>query len=153
MMTERLRAGGGLATALSEEQLATIAPLATERTYDQGEYLFRQDGRTGSFFLIEHGRAAIELASPGRPPIVLQTLSRGDLVGLSWWFPESVWKWDARAVTDLASFEFNSDAVRAVCADDIVLREAFAEYIASEFAARLHRARLQLMDLYGAPGS
>ena len=153
MINERLRSGGGLATALTEDQLATIVPLAEERSFAQGEYLFRQDARAGEFFLIEHGRAAIELAPPARPAIVLQTLSRGDLVGLSWWFPGSVWKWDARAVTDVATFEFDGDAVRAVCADDIVLREAFAEFIASELAVRLHRARLQLMDMYGAPGS
>lgn len=153
MITERLRAGGGLATALTEEQLDTIVGLAVERAFAQGEYLFRQDNRAGEFFIIEHGRAAIELAPPGRPPIVLQTLGRGDLVGLSWWFPGTVWKWDARAVTDVASFEFDADAVRAVCAADIVLREAFVEYIASEFAVRLYRARLQLLDLYGSPAS
>ncbi len=153
MITERLRAGGGLATALTEEQLEAIVPLAKERAFAQGEYLFRHDGRAGEFFVIEHGRAAIELAPPAQPAIVLQTLGRGDLVGLSWWFPGSVWKWDARAVTDVASFGFDADAVRSACAADIVLRDAFAEFIAAEFAIRLHRARLQLMDMYGAPGA
>lgn len=153
MIAERLRAGGGLATALTEDQLAVIVDLAEERAFTQGEYLFRQDTRAGEFFVIEHGRASIELAPPARPPIVLQTLSRGDLVGLSWWFPGSVWKWDARAVTDVATFAFDADAVRAACARDIVLRQAFAEFIASEFAVRLHRARLQLLDMYGVPES
>jgi CRP-like cAMP-binding protein len=59
------------------------------------------------------GRIGLELTSPGKEPIVIQTLGAGDLVGVSWLFPPHRWNWRARAIVDSELVAFDATIIRA----------------------------------------
>ena len=44
--------------------------------FHAGQYLFREGEAANEFFLIRHGQVALEIAAPGRAPIVFATLGR-----------------------------------------------------------------------------
>ncbi len=74
---------GGLAT----DELGLLAAQASNRRFGAGQTMFNEDARADVFYILEQGTVGLELSSPGRPDITIQTLGAGDLVGISWLFP------------------------------------------------------------------
>jgi CRP/FNR family cyclic AMP-dependent transcriptional regulator len=145
---ESVRWQSKLLGALSEEGLAFFESLAGPVSLTQGEVLFAEDGPADTFYLISAGKIGLEITSPGKEPIVIQTLAPGDLVGLSWFFPPYRWNWRARAIVDSELVAFDAVAVRNRCERDLDLAVVVLRILAEETAVRLHRARIQLLDLY-----
>jgi CRP-like cAMP-binding protein len=114
-----------------------------------GDVLFEEAADAETFYVIDQGKVGLELTSPGRPPIVIQTLGDGDLVGISWLFPPQRWNWRAKALTDTTATSFDAAAVRLACDRDSALARQVLEVIAREAVGRLQSTRLQLLDLYG----
>ena len=66
--------------------------------FNAGQYLFHEGEPATEFFLIRHGKVALEIAAPGqRRHRLSQTVGEGDIVGLSWLVPPYRWQFDARA--------------------------------------------------------
>ena len=57
--------------------------------------------RPTRFYVIRHGRVAIEVADPPTGPRVIDTVGDGDVVGWSWLVPPYRWIFDARATDDV----------------------------------------------------
>ncbi len=113
-----------------------------------GQVLFEEGAGADSFFVISEGRIALEVRGAGREATVIQTLGRGELVGLSWFFTPSRWMWRARALVDSALVAFDAVSVRDRCSSEPALELHLLRILARETAARLHQTRLQLLDLY-----
>jgi CRP/FNR family transcriptional regulator, cyclic AMP receptor protein len=137
----------------TDPQLDLIAGCATNARFDDDTYILREGDPADHFWLITHGRAALEVFVPGRGPLVLQTLGAGEVVGWSWLFPPHRWRYDGRAV----------DLVRAIAIDGRCLREkAEADHdlgyeLMRRFAAvvidLLTATRLQLVDSHAHAGT
>ncbi len=129
--------------------LTTIAHGASERTYETGEFLVREGEPATEFFLVQHGKVAVEMATPERPRLTLQTVGPGEVLGWSWFTPPRRWSLDARALK----------TTRALVVDAAVLRRAldarpdagyrFLARLLPVIAERLENARLQLLDIHG----
>ena len=54
---------------MAPEYCDLIGGCARNVRFDKGEYLFREGGPADAFFLIRHGRVALEIVAPGRGPM------------------------------------------------------------------------------------
>ncbi|MGW7517728.1 cyclic nucleotide-binding domain-containing protein [Streptomyces sp. NPDC054796] len=141
--------------------LATLPPghgdrlmaLAHEVHFPVGTRLFHEGGRADRFWFVRSGTVALDVRVPGRGPAVVEILRHGELLGWSWLFTPHEWHLGAVATTEVHAYEFDADAVRALCDEDPVLGRAVAVFVAETVARRLKAARVRLLDLYGPHGS
>ena len=139
-----------LLSGLSGAELEFLESVSQEVHFGSGDVLFEEDGVADTFYVILEGKVGLEMTSPGKRPIVIQTLGDGDLVGVSWLLPPHRWNWRARAVTDTAAIAFDAAKVRAQSEIDRELAHRLLGMVAEEAITRLHNTRVQLLDLYGA---
>ena len=128
---------------------ALIAGCGKNVRFDAGQFLAKTDDPANEFFAIRHGRMSIELHSPERGPLILQTIEAGDIVGWSWLFPPHHWKFDVRAVEQVRAISFDGECLRGKCERDPAMGYDFMKRFARVFMERLEATRLQLLDLYG----
>lgn len=139
------RVFAGLDAAQSE----IIAGCARNHRFDAGKYLFHAGGSADEFFLIRHGKVALEVTSPGQAPIVFTTLGEGDICGASWLVPPYRWTFDARAVTLTRAVGMDAKCLRDKCEADHDLGYEMMKRFLPVFVQRLHATRLQILDVYG----
>jgi CRP/FNR family transcriptional regulator, cyclic AMP receptor protein len=128
----------------------TIAGCGRLRAFDAGAMLLQSGATAEEFHVIREGSVAIEITAPGRPPLVIETLGPGELVGASWLFPPYQWTFDARARTATRTLGFDATCLRRKCDTDPTLGYTLMRRFAATFHHRLQAARLQLLDLYGS---
>ncbi len=132
---------------LSPEHLALVAGCASNVRFEAGEFLFHEGEEADEFYLIRHGRVALEIHTPDRGPIVLQTLTEGDVLGWSWLVPPYGWRFDARAVDLVRAIALDGKCLRAKCDRDHDLGYDLMQRIATIMEQRLQATRLQLLEM------
>jgi CRP/FNR family cyclic AMP-dependent transcriptional regulator len=137
-------------SGLGEERLALIVGCASNVRFKEGEYLFREGDESESFYLIREGRLALELVSPQKGRVTIETIGAGEVVGWSWLLPPYRWRSDARAATPVRAIALDGVCLRGKCEEDPQFGYEIMKRFASVMEQRLIDARLQLMDLYGA---
>jgi CRP/FNR family transcriptional regulator, cyclic AMP receptor protein len=88
---------------------------------------------------------------PGHGPVIIETLSRGDVIGWSWLFPPYQWLLGAVTMQPTQAFELNGRAVRRMCAADPVLGHELTRRFIAVVVRRLQATRVRLLDIYGHP--
>ena len=113
-LLERHRFFGGL----RQEHLALLTGCASNRSFRDGEYLFRQSDPAQEFYLVRHGRVSIEVADPEQGRLALQTVGVHDVVGWTWIVPPFVHRFDARAVGLTRVIALNGECLRGKLEED-----------------------------------
>lgn len=103
------------------------------------------------FWLLRAGRVALDLATPGRGDVVIETLGPGSVLGWSWLFPPRQWQFGAVAVEPVRAIEFNASGVRHLMADDPALGYELNRRFMAVMLDRLQSTRTRLLDLYAYP--
>lgn len=132
-----------------EDQIALVAGCARNHRFDAGQYLFREGDAADEFFLIRHGKVALEIAAPGQPPIVMSTLGEGEIVGASWLLPPYRWNFDARATELVRALGIDAACLRGKCEADHHLGYEMMKRFAPILVKRLQATRLQILNVYG----
>ncbi|MFI8913861.1 cyclic nucleotide-binding domain-containing protein [Streptomyces sp. NPDC053513] len=101
--------------------------------------IFRERQHADRFWIIESGRVALDRRLPGHSTALIETLVPGDLLGCSWLSPPHHWRYDATATTEVHALEFDGQAVRELCAQDVSIGEAVSATVAAARARRLLR--------------
>jgi len=127
-----------------------IAGCGKNVRFEAGQFMARTGDPANQFFAIRHGRVSIELHSPERGPLILQTIEAGDIVGWSWLFPPYRWTFDLRATEQVRAIGFDGECLRGKCERDPTMGFDFMKRFAEVFMRRLEAARLQLLDIYGS---
>lgn len=148
MNLDAMRVKSALLRALSNTEVDLFESAASRLRVSAGEVLFEEDGAANAFYIVVEGRIGLELTSPGKDPMVIQTLGSGDLVGVSWLFPPHRWNWRARAMIDSELVAFDADVIRSEMERNRDLALEVLGVVAGDVADRLHRTRVQLLDLY-----
>jgi CRP-like cAMP-binding protein len=143
-----LRERSKLLRSLTATEAELFASAATELHVPAGELVFEEGGPADAFYIVVEGNVGLVLTSPGREPIVIQTLGRGDLLGLSWLFPPYRWNWTAQSAVDTDLVVFDANVIRSELEKNRDLTLEVLTVVASEVVDRLHRTRIQLLDLY-----
>jgi CRP/FNR family transcriptional regulator, cyclic AMP receptor protein len=149
---EELIADSPVFAGLAPEQLQTVAGCAVNTRLEAGATLLREGEHADTFFLIRSGTVALEVHAPGRGPLLIQTLTDGDVVGWSWLFPPYRWAMDARASGPCALIAFDGACLRGKCDRDHDLGYMLVQRFAASIIDRLQATRLQLLDVYGSAG-
>ena len=63
--------------------LKLVVGCAKNVRFDAGQYLFHESEAADQFYLVRHGRLALQITSPGRGALTFQTLGEGEIVGIS----------------------------------------------------------------------
>lgn len=134
---------------LAPEHSKLIVGCARNHRFDEGGYLFREGEPANEFFLIRHGKVALEIVAPGQAPIVFATLGEGEIVGASWLVPPYRWTFDARAVELVRAIGIDAACLRAKCEADHHLGYEMMKRFLPVFVKRLHATQLQILDVYG----
>ena len=137
---------------LAAGHVALIAGTATGVSVSAGFRFFTEGAPAAQFWLISGGHVALDLQVPGHPPLIVETLGKGDVIGLSWLSPARRWEFGAVAVHDTTAFELDAAAVSALCDREPALGLQFTRRLLAVAASRLQATRIRLLDLYAAPG-
>lgn len=135
---------------LGPEDLALIAGCGHNAVFREGEYLFKEGGPADRFYVVRQGRVAIEIFVPDRGPLVVDTVERGDIVGVSWLFPPYRWQFDGRCVEAVRAVSLDGACLRGKCDDDPRLGYELMKRFAAVMHRRVESAQLRLVDLYGS---
>jgi CRP-like cAMP-binding protein len=145
---QELLAANPFFAGLADDALALVAGCATNVHFDPDEYVFREGDPADRFFVVRHGRVALELHAPGSHH-VLDTVEDGDVLGWSWLVPPYRWFLDARAVAPTSAIALDGVCLRGKCDADPVLGYALLQRVAHVMYQRLQSSRVRLLDLYG----
>lgn len=133
---------------LTPDELALVAGCAVNVHVRPGEPLFHEGEPADTFYVIRHGRIAIETRLP-TGSVVLDTALGDDVVGWSWLVPPHRWTFDARATEETSAIAFDGACLREKCRQDPALGYALLQRVVGVMSDRLRSARVRLLDLYG----
>jgi CRP/FNR family transcriptional regulator, cyclic AMP receptor protein len=136
---------------LAPEHLALVAGCAGTAHAAAGTELFREGAAADAFFVLRRGAVALEAHLPAGPPLVIETLHAGDVVGWSWLVPPYRWHFDGRAVEDVRMIGFDAACLRGKAEADPALGYELLKRFSALMLERLQATRLRLLDVYGAP--
>jgi CRP/FNR family cyclic AMP-dependent transcriptional regulator len=138
-------------TGLDDETTKFIAGCARNVRFEAGEHLFRTGEPANEFYLIRHGRVALDMVVPGRDALTFQTAEPGEVVGVSWLVPPYKWIHDARAVDLVRAIGMDATCLRQKCDADHSVGYAMMLRFVPVLVERLESTRLQILDVYGSP--
>jgi CRP-like cAMP-binding protein len=134
---------------LELEHIRTLAGCAGNVTFNAGDYIFRAGASSNDFYVLRDGKVALEIDTPGRGALIVQTLRAGDLLGWSAMVPPFKKQFDAQAVELTRAFSFDARCVLGKCEADPAFGYELLKRLAATVGQRLQATRMQLLDLYG----
>jgi CRP/FNR family transcriptional regulator, cyclic AMP receptor protein len=146
---EELIGGHPFFAGLGADTVQLIAGCASNVHFAAGETIFGQSETADRFYLIRHGRVALEIHSPTRGPLVIDTMDDGEVLGWSWLVPPYRYFGDARAVTPVSATALDGACLRGKCEADAELGYQLLKRVTAVMYQRLQSARVRLLDLYG----
>ena len=149
---DELIADAPVFAGLEADDLTLIAGCAQNVRFEDGEMLFREGEPADTFYVVRRGRVSLELHTPERGGLVIDTIEPGEVVGWSWLFEPYVWHFDARAAGPLRAIAFDGACLRGKCEDDKELGYGLMKRFAQVMIDRLQHARVRLLDVYGGVG-
>jgi CRP-like cAMP-binding protein len=134
---------------LAPQHLATVVGCTANVTFEAGEFLLREGAPADRFYVLRHGKIAVESFVPGRGAVTIETLEAADVLGWSWLFPPYKAHFDARAITFVRALSLDGACLRGKCDADAALGYDLTKRFAQVQMQRLEATRMQLLDLYG----
>jgi CRP-like cAMP-binding protein len=135
---------------LPQDHLATLVGCASNTAFEAGDFVFREGAPADRFYLIRHGRVALEVFVPGRGAVTVESLDAEEVLGWSWLFPPYRAHFDARALTLVRALALDGACLRTKCDKDPALGYELMRRFAPLLVQRLDATRTQLLDLYGS---
>ena len=139
----------GIFAGLDSAQRELIAGCGRLVALEPGQALFAEGEDAEVFFLLRHGRVALELSAPGRGQMTLSTHGPGEVVGWSWLFPPYRWHFDGRVTERGSAIAFDGACLRGKAEADHDLGYELMRRFAAQMVERLQATRIQMLDVYG----
>lgn len=127
--------------------LAYLADAATVVDVPAGHRFFSAGQVARRFWLIRAGQVALDLRAPGDGRLIVESLGRGEMVGLSWFLPPFRWEFGAVALQPTEVFELDGEAVRLRCESDPGFGYEFTRRLIAVVIRRLQATRAAMLDL------
>jgi len=138
-----------LLAGLPGDAVALVAGCARNIVVAKGHLLLEEGGPADTLYLLRRGRVALELHSPERGRITVETVGPGDPVGWSWMLPPYRWHFDARALEPVGAVAVDATCLRQKAEADPAFGYALMQRVAAVILERLQSTRIRLLDLYG----
>lgn len=149
---EKELAGHDFFLGLEPSFITFLADCAKTREVGADTHLFRHGSRADRFYLLRKGCVCVEVAAISGPPLRLQRLRPGDMLGWSWLIAPFRWHFQARALEDSEVIEFDGDAVLKRCEADPKFGYELLKRFSGLMSSRLAASREKMMDEWHPPG-
>ena len=136
---------------LEAHYVKLIVGCASNVRFKAGQFLFREGQEANQFYMIRQGKVALQISTPQRVTIILQTVGEGEILGWSWLIPPYRWRFDARAMELTRAIDLDGKCLRTKSEEDHNLGYELLKRFSKVIAEGLEATRLQLLDLYGTP--
>jgi CRP/FNR family transcriptional regulator, cyclic AMP receptor protein len=143
---------GWFGAGLEPEVQERLAGLAHTARYTSGEIILREGEATTHLGIVLTGRVALRLRIPERGPVTILTVEPGDIVGWSAIVPPHRATSTVVAVLDTGLALMDGARLRSELAGDAAFAAVFYPRVLRALTRRLEGTRLQLLDLFAAPG-
>jgi CRP/FNR family cyclic AMP-dependent transcriptional regulator len=130
---------------LKPAHLKILQENAMRMFYQPDEFIFREGDLANRFYLIESGKVSLESQRRDLPPVPIQIIGAGDVLGWSWLFPPCHWHFDARAIEPITAIFFYGTRVREQCEEDHDLGYELMKRMVAVVIRRLQATRKQLL--------
>jgi CRP/FNR family cyclic AMP-dependent transcriptional regulator len=137
---------------LAPEHVEFMAGHATVKRLKAGEVLFRHGDAARHFYLIAEGNVSVEVAALEGPPLELQELGPGSVLGWSWLIAPYKWSFQARATSPASIVEFDGTAILAHCEAEPLFGYELLKRFSALMSERLHFARRKMMEEWKPAG-
>jgi len=126
-----------------------VAGCARNVAFEPGELLIVEGEPADTLYLLRRGRVALEVRSPAKGAMVIDTLAPGQVLGWSWLFPPYRWSFDARALDPVGVVSVDATCPRSKAEADPAFGYELMQRLGAVILQRLQATRLRLLDLYG----
>ena len=140
-------AGHQFFRGMPAHHLAYLAGTTSLATFPARHRIFEAGAVAQHFWLIRAGQVALDLRVPGAGRVIVETIGRGEMVGVSWFFAPFQWQFGAVAVQPTEAFQFDAAAVRQRCDTDPDFGYQFTRRMIAVVARRLQATRIRLLDV------
>lgn len=134
---------------LKEEYLDLVVGCASNVRFDAGKMIHHEGEEANQFYLIRTGKVSIQMLTPNKGPVIIETLDQGDILGWSWLVPPYTWHFDTKALELTRMIALDGKCLRTKCENDHNLGYELLKRFVDIIARRLESTRLQLLDIYG----
>jgi CRP/FNR family transcriptional regulator, cyclic AMP receptor protein len=142
----------GFLRGMPADSVALLASTAAAVSFPAGRRLFEEGSAARNCWLLTAGQVALFLHAPGTEDLIVETLGRDDVIGVSWLSPPHEWQFSAETVEATEAFELDGAAVKALCDRHPDLGYQLTMRMLGAAVRRLQATRVRLLDLYGSPG-
>jgi CRP/FNR family transcriptional regulator, cyclic AMP receptor protein len=132
---------------IGANHIRLLADCAMRSHFRAGDVIFREGESANRFYLIEHGKVALESSTLGEP-VTIEEIHDGDLLGWSWLFPPYAWHFSARALEDTTAIFFYGTVLRDYCEKDHSLGFELFKRMSVVMLRRLQAARQKLLNVH-----
>jgi CRP/FNR family transcriptional regulator, cyclic AMP receptor protein len=156
VIKEKIQTGPSLAEAaaahrftaeMKPEHLKRLTEAAIFKQFERDEVIFNEGEPANRFYLIGHGKVALESRGDGEAAPLVQFVGDGEVLGWSWLFPPYYWHFSARAVEPTEAIFFYGTRLRAQCEEDPAFGYELMKRVAAIVVKRLQIARVQFLQL------
>jgi CRP/FNR family cyclic AMP-dependent transcriptional regulator len=130
---------------INAHHIRLLADCAMRSHFEAGQVVFREGETANRFYLIEHGKVALESSTLGEA-VRIDEIGDGDLLGWSWLFPPYAWHFTARALEDTTAIFFYGTVLRNYCEKDHSLGFELFKRMSVVMLRRLQGARQKLLN-------
>jgi len=145
---ERILSEHPFVKGLEPRYLELVVGCAANTLFKEGEYLFHEGEEANNFYIIRHGKVAVELYTPERGAVIIDALEEGDILGWSWLIPPYHWHFDGRAIEQTRAIALDGKCLRGKCEKDHDLGYELLKRFANVMEDRLESTRMRLLDVY-----
>jgi CRP/FNR family transcriptional regulator, cyclic AMP receptor protein len=134
---------------LDSRYLKLILACAARKTFTPGEFLCRDNEAAQSFYVIHHGRVAVEIYRARRGPVTVQTIGEGEVLGWLWFDKPYHWHLDARALDLTRVISLDVPCLLDRCNQDHDFGYELMRRYAHHLAVQFRVTKVQMADFYG----
>ena len=131
---------------MAGEHLAKLAALCQHVAVPTRQRLFEEGTRADRFWLIDAGQVTIDTTVPGQGRLIITSLGRGDMIGVTWLLPPYQWRFGAVTAQPTQAYEFDAPAVRAACDEDPSLGYELGRRVSGVLVRRLEAIHRRLLE-------
>ncbi|MBT3923366.1 MAG: cyclic nucleotide-binding domain-containing protein [Nitrospina sp.] len=135
---------------LDKPYLELVTGCAKNVKFEAGQFICQHDDEANQFYIIRHGKVALEICPPGKAPVTVQTVSEGEILGWAWLVPPYRWHLDAHAIELTRAIALDGQCLRKKCEEDKNLGYELLKRLLPAIGRSMEATRLQLLDIYGA---
>lgn len=135
---------------LPQDYLDLIAGCGHNAVFRPGQYLFKEGQAADRFYVLREGRVTLEMHTPERGSLAVDTVEAGEVAGVSWLFPPHRWLFDGKAAVLTRAVSMDGSCLLGKCEADPRLGYELMKRFAILLNRRLDSARVRLVDLYGS---